>query len=384
MMPRLPLIGTLVAALTPAAASALELGDAEIVRSMELVGEVFLPLGEDVEGTRLLGLSGIVRIGESDEYVAISDDTAGPARIYTLQIDLADGRLDDGDVEVTGVALLNGPDGAPEVGSFDLEGIALDPDGATLLIASEGLGDGPTEAYAPFFWRVARDGSFVAELPLPDRYDQTAAAGSGVYNSGGFESLVYSADHGTLWMAAETALQQDGAKPTLEAPSRLRIMRWDTADPTQPSLAAEYVYELSAREGSQTLATDEGGDRSMVDLLPLGDTTLLALEREWIGGEPRTNTRPIALYEIDTAGAADVSGIAALKGDEEPVTKRLVLDFETLRSEGLVERVGSFEAMVFGPTLADGRRTLIMVEDNDDGVDTQIIAFAVDLAVAPQ
>ena len=54
----------------------------------------------------------------------------------------------------------------------------------------------------------------------------------------------------------------------------------------------------------------------MVDLLPVSDTVLLALEREWIGGEPRTNTRPIALYEIDVADADNVVGDEPLTGSE--------------------------------------------------------------------
>ncbi|MEO1089809.1 MAG: esterase-like activity of phytase family protein [Pseudomonadota bacterium] len=368
-----------LALLLAAPAIALELGDAPSIQSAEFLGETFLPLGLDVDGTRLLGLSGLARMGDSDTYVAISDDTDGPARFYTLTIDLADGRLDDGDVVVAGVTMLGGPDGDLPAGSFDLEGIALDPGAETLLVASEGRGNGPTDAHAPFVHRYALDGSFVGEFALPARYDQTAEGGWGVHDSGGFESLVYTADLGTLWLAVETALQQDGAKPTLDAPSRLRIMRWDTTDHLRPSLEAEYVYELSPRQGSTILASDEGGDRSMVDLLPLDDTSLLVLEREWIGGEPRTNTRPIALYEIDTADAEDVSKIDPLTGDEVLVEKRLVLDLDVLRQEGLVERIGSFEAMIFGPTLDDGRRTLILVEDNDDGVDTQIIAFAVEL-----
>jgi hypothetical protein len=364
-----------LAGLQPAAA--LEPADGSVVANLEFLGEVFIPLGHEVAGTRVLGLSGRLRLGETDTYVAICDDTNSPARFYTLTIDLSDGSLDEGDVTVDDVTLLGGPQGPLEIGTFDLEGLALDPGAATLLVASEGRGDGPADAHAPFLYRYSRDGAFVGALALPGRYDQTVTAGHGVYNSGGFESLVYSPDFDTLWMAAETALQQDGPKPTLEEPAHLRIMRWDSRDAGRPVLTAEYVYELSAREGSTILEADEGGDRSMVDLLPVTDTVLFALEREWIGGEPRTNTRPIALYEIDTANADDVSGVESLSGAETPVDRRLVLDFESVRAAGHVERVGSFETVIFGPTLEDGRRTLIFVEDNDDGVDTQIIVFGV-------
>lgn len=97
------------------------------------------------------------------------------------------------------------------------------------------------------------------------------------------------------------------------------------------------------------------------------------MDRRWT----RTNTRPIALYKINTRKADNVMDVEVLTGQERPVRKELVLDFDELGQAGLVDRIGSFEAMIFGPDLEDGRKTLIFVEDNDSSVDTQVIAFAV-------
>jgi hypothetical protein len=347
------------------------------ISHLDFIGETFIPFGLEVDGTVVLGLSGLTRVGNSNEYLAICDDTdGGPARYYSLTIDLDDGSLDEGDVSVNSVTLLTDENGPVPLGTFDLEGIALDPGTITLLYASEGRGDGPEAAHAPFIKRNSRFGQFINNIDVVPKYDQTQEAGRGVFNSGGFESLVYSPDFKTLWAAAETALQQDGDKSTLTDPSPARIIRYDARTALEPQAIAEYVYLVSPREGSSTDPDAEGG-RSLVDLLPINDHLLLALEREFISGEPRTNTRPIALFEIDLSHADNVIDQDALSGSELSVSKRLILDFEELRQAGHVERVGSFEAMIFGPRLPDGRWSLIFLEDNDAAVDTLVIAFAV-------
>jgi hypothetical protein len=345
---------------------------------MEFIGETFIPFGLQVEGTTVEGLSGLTRIGNTNRYLSICDVTDGtPARFYELEIDLSDGSLNDGDVNVVDVEFLNDENGALIPGTYDLEGIALDPGNITLLFASEGVSGGPG-GYAPYIKRNSRFGQHINHIEIDlEKLDQTDGEG-GVYGSGGFESLVYSKDFKTLWTAPETALQQDGSKPTSEVGALVRLMKFDSSDALNPHQVAEYVYQLSKKNGSIVNPGDfgTGGDRSMVDLLPINDHTLLVLEREWIGGEARTNTRPIALYVINTRRADNVMDVEVLSGEERPVTKKLVLDFDELRQAGLVERVGSFEAMIFGPDLDDGRKTLIFVEDNDSSVDTQVIAFA--------
>ncbi|RYF29900.1 MAG: esterase-like activity of phytase family protein, partial [Comamonadaceae bacterium] len=80
----------------------------------------------------------------------------------------------------------------------------------------------------------------------------------------------------------------------------------------------------------------------------------------------------LRLYEIDTRGAADVLAIDALTPyNHRPVTKTLVADFATL---GL-SRLDNSEGMCWGPPLADGRRMLVVVSD-DNFNPLQITQFA--------
>jgi len=345
---------------------------------IEFIGEAFIPFKQQVKGTIVEGLSGLTRIGETNRYLAIADPTnKPPARFYELEINIDDGSLDKGDVTVIDVTLIQDQAG-PLAGQFDLEGIALDPGYITLLIASEGVGKGATGA-APFIIRNSRFGQFINEIDIDlSKLDQTGGEG-GVYVSGGFESLVYSADFAILWAANETALRQDGVRSSPGAGSPARLFKYDATNALQPTAVAEYVYMVEPRHGSMVNpgVFGAGGGRSLVDLLPLGDSGLLALEREYTDGEPQTTTRPVTLYFINTEKAENVISIAALQGDELAVTKSLVFDLDNLRKNGLVERVGSLEAMTFGPRLDDGRKTLLLLEDNNSASATQVIALAI-------
>lgn len=46
-----------------------------------------------------------------------------------------------------------------------------------------------------------------------------------------------------------------------------------------------------------------------------------------------------------------------------PVTKKLVLDFETLKTQ--LGGIANLEGMTFGPKLANGKRSLVVVADDN-------------------
>ena len=180
-----------------------------------------------------------------------------------------------------------------------------------------------------------------------------------------------------LFMAPEDTLVQDGtpAKAGDGATGLARIIRYERAgDSWAP--AREFAHEVSARE--DMLAGE--GAIALVDLLAVDGDTLLALEREWPdmpGAMPPS--RNIKIFEIGLEGATDVIAMPRLDSDDlTPVSKRLVLDFDAVRdAENGVDGVLSHEAMVFGPTLDDGRPTLVMLSDNDGNRDHQLLVFAV-------
>ena len=109
----------------------------------------------------------------------------------------------------------------------------------------------------------------------------------------------------------------------------------------------------------------------LVELLPLNNQFLLAMERSFSVGVGNS----VALRLVGLPGADDVSGLDSLIGaDVESVTEAEVLDLTTL---GLT--LDNLEGMTFGPRLANGRRSLLIVSDNSStpGQVSQFLLFAV-------
>ena len=369
------LVPAALAAALPAAASA------QSIQSLELVGHATVSFAQEFDGAPVIGISGLARLGDTDRYLGISDDT-DDSLFYELEITTG---------ETPALAFVarhrfenpSAADGRFAAGSLDPEAIAYDARNDTVLWVSESRGGTNTPV---FMHEAARDGSFVREVPLDPKYDHTlnqAADGSltqGIFGSAGFESLTFVPDMSVLFAAPEDTLVQDGvsAKSGNGATGKARIIAF-SEDEAGWQPAAEYVYEVSAREDT----TSGEGANSLVDLLALDDTTLLALEREW-PDSPGANppSRNIKIFEISLDGATDVIGLATLDGaDATPVRKRLLLDLDDIAAaDNGVDGILSYEALIFGPDLADGRRSLIMLNDNDGERDNVLLVFAVNPA----
>ncbi len=361
----------------------------ESVSEIEFLGEVQFPTGFEFSGTEVGGLSALAYDPARDVYYALADDRSSDARFYTLGIDLNDGTLDDGDVTFSDVTQLLDQDGEPfESGSVDPEGIALTSRG-TLYISSEGDAGALID---PFIREVSLSAEFIQELPVPDIYLPTADQSSGIRNNQAFESLTITPDQRFLYTATEGALFQDGPDASVDEGSLSRILKYDltTGEPV-----ASYVYEVDAVPEAP-IPEDAFSTNGLVELLATDNNgTLLALERGFSVGQGNT----VKLFEIQTQGALDVLNTDDLFREEpldddgeilppgpfeiDPaVTKREILDIE--RDLGIAP--DNLEALAFGPTLADGRQSLIIASDNNfnpNGQFTQFLAFAVDFDTTP-
>lgn len=337
------------------------------------LGEETFPSGFQFQGTTVGGLSGLTYAPEFGLYAAISDDRSNvnPARFYALSIDLSDGTLDAGDVTFVGtLPLLSrmGTTYAPN--TIDPEGIVYNSNGF-FLISSEG---DTNQGIDPFIDGFTIPGQNVGPLPVPSKY-LVGTAGTGVRNNLAFESLTASPLETALFTATENALQQDGPTASTASGSASRILTYTLA---AGGPDAEYVYMTDpiafpanpagsfATSGLVELLAVRGeGDRT--------DTAFLALERSFSVGVGND----CKVYLVDLRGADDVSSLESLAGQLQivrPVRKELLFD---VRAFGIDP--DNLEALAFGPTLPDGRRTLIIVSDdnfNPNGQRTQFLAFA--------
>ncbi len=359
----------------------------KFVEGVEFLGSTELPSGTVFDGTVVGGLSGIVFDPATGHFLAVSDDrgagTDGTPRFYKLAIDLRDGALEDGDVMIRSVTALTLPDGSTlDAINPDPEGIAIDASG-DLYISSERNLDGRF----PQIFKVDARGQVFGELPVDAKFNGTSDA-FGVRNNLGFESLTLTPDQTTLYTATESALFQDGSASSVLTGAAARIIKYDVATGAP---VAEYMYEVDAIAAAP-IPPDAFADSGLVELLALDNQgTLLALERSFSVGAPDRGYTG-KLYLARTQGATNVIGEdsvpTAVEDDEleinvdELVQKDLIAD---LGDFGIV--VDNIEGLAFGPTLADGRPTVIIASDDNFSAfgpqATQFIAVALDIRAVP-
>ena len=236
--------------------------------------------------------------------------------------------------------------GSPKrVQGADQEGIAYDPLRGTLWIADE---EGPK------IEEFSLNGQRLGSVALPTIYRASR------YNLS-LESLTISPDGLELWTANEEALcneemgvdDGDTARPTTGSLVRLtRFLRKDCQSPWIPS--GQWAYQTDSPNGRPYKGNVWSG---VSDLCKLDDGRLLVLERAmrltWL--LPSFRCR---LYEVDCRAATDITKIPTLRQTAcVPAVKRLVYDADT--------SFANYEGICRGPSLPDGRHTLLLVSDGD-------------------
>lgn len=343
-----------------------------------------------VPRNRLGGISAIEYSGKDDEYVLLPD--RGPAdgatdylcRFHRVKLRVATG----GSPAVTAVLLsttmLTDESNRNLVGSataFDARdqarGLRFDPEGlrinrrGSLYLSDE---------YGPSVCEFSSSGRRTALLNVPQRFqiahpaatpeDELARNSTGRQPNGGFEGLAITPDGSRLYAAMQRPLLQD-SRPGKEGIKRhginTRIIEFNIARGT----TREYLYPL------------DDSSNGVNEILAVNDHEFLVLERDSRPGAEAVFKR---IFKIDLAGATDLSQRDVLPPDGIPADvtaarKTLFLDLLAPRF-GLAgpDSPEKIEGLAFGPTLADGRRLLIVAIDNDFHADKPILlhAFAVD------
>ncbi len=203
-------------------------------------------------------------------------------------MDLSDGTLDTGDIAFTQVTEILDKNGDSfSVASVDPESIRISPFPDLLYWTSEGDAN---QGLPPFIRVMTRNGQFVDEFGLPEKYapDQER----GIRNNLAFESLTFSYNGKHLFTATEGALKQDGPTSNLENASPVRVMRLNgkTGMPGK-----EFIYEtdpvIDAPVPAEAFSTN-----GLVELLAVGPGYFIAVERAFSVGKGNS----IRLYLTST------------------------------------------------------------------------------------
>ena len=337
------------------------------IPKITFLGEVNFPTGLKFKNTEVGGLSGITYNGDKQIYYAISDDRSSKAaaRFYTLEIDLDRDKISEETVTFIDVTTLLNETGQPFPPlSIDSEGITFTQ--KSLFISSEGDRERQIQ---PFIREFSLVGKQLQSLPIPEKF--LIQPNSGVRNNLALENLTVTPSKKYLFTATENALIQDGTEANISTGSPCRILQYDLI---KGEAKKEFLYITEPI----TSTSNNFGDfktNGLVEIIALDDTHLLSLERSF----SLDTGNVIKLFQVDLSNADNIQKINSLNNQFthiSPVKKELLSDLSNL--ELILDNI---EGMTFGPKLADGQRSLILVSDNNFNPlqSTQVLIFGTNL-----
>jgi hypothetical protein len=219
----------------------------------------------------------------------------------------------------------------------DPEGIRVAPNG-NLYVSSEGnFSTDAAGLFQPFVREIRLDGSFVRDFETPAAFNYVDNTTSGGRSNKLFEALAVTPD-GSVFTANEDALVEDGPLTTLAAGSAIRVLK---LDPATGKSGAQYAYQLPKIPLDKAASGSFPPDNGLPELLAVSNSEFIAIERAFADGVGNT----IRLTR------ATIEGV----------------------------KLDNIEGISWGPRLANGNRTLVLVADNNfaDNQVTQFLAFEV-------
>lgn len=275
-------------------------------------------------------------------------------------------------------------------GSVSTLGRSLDPEGLTKLPNGNFL---VSDEYGPSVLEIDPSGKVLRTFTTPanilakngntlDYVNGRPTINSGRQDNRGFEGITISADGKTAYAILQDPLVNEGAQNDGRRSRNVRIVAFDTATGTS---TGQFIYQLedaaalnSVTPGNTFNPTSQGRNIGVSAIQTLPDGRLLVLERDNRGFGPTdpTGATPVAfkgLFVINLAGATDVSAISlagsnALPAGVSAVSKTAYLDIRAKLLAAGITIGEKIEGVAFGPRLAGGGVSLILITDNDFSV----------------
>lgn len=336
---------------------------------LDFFAETSLPAGSKIMSQKVGGLSGLFWNGQ--HLLAVSDDRGkfGGGRVYEMDLRIKSEKVEL--IPVKSIA-INGTGKEP----LDLEGLGILPDGS-MLLTSEGDNNAKPRSLPRIFITNAL-GVHKSDIALPDRFvpERLGEQKKGIENNRGFEALTVSADGTQIYAMSETPIISD--QPEGENSSLwLRLIHFSKEKGTY-----KFVEELPYLISTPT-ETDLGPElfRGVSEMLFWKEKKFLVLERG-----ARFGTKGIrytgGIYMADFQGTKDVSKISKLPSAKlsSPLKDKLV-DLESLMISEKPgrDKLENFEGLAWGPNLPDGRKTLLVISDDNFSPreKTQLLVFTV-------
>ena len=376
----------LLAAATLAALSATAFAAPGFVNGLVLPGDLLdLSGGTSVNGGRVGYFSDLYYDTLRQEWWGLSDRGPGGGTLsyetrmqrFTLDVNPGTGAIsnfqirqtvvfrDAGGVAFNGLApALPGTLGR----AFDPVGLVINPRNGHALVSDE---------YGPSLLEFDRSGALLRRYDVPANLlprvgsstDYTAlppALNHGREVNRGLEGLAMSPDGRFAFAMLQNGTLDDGYNAgTGTRGLHTRIVQYDT---DTGAAVAQYAYKLQS----------SGQGRGISALVAINDHQFLVLERNNRGvGVPNANlaSPDKKVYQIDLAGATDVSGIALNDaGIGFTAATKTATPFIDLAAAGTLQAAlggvspEKWEGLAIGPRLADGSYLVLAGTDNDYSV----------------
>ncbi len=349
------------------------------IGSLKFINEYVVPYNQDYKGTTIGGLSGIDYDPEKGIYYFISDDRSAvnPARFYTAKLIVSEKGIDS--VQWIATTPMLQSSGKPYPNSKqdpahtpDPEAIRFNKKTNELVWTSEGeriVHGKDTVLENPAITSISLNGKYIDTFPLPENLLMRAPE-KGPRQNGVLEGLTFDNNFQTLYVNVEEPLYEDGPRADTKPNNAwVRIYKYDIASKKN---TAQFAYHLEPI-AYPAIPIDAFKINGIPDIYAVGKNKLLVIERSFSSGRlPCT----IKVFLADLNAAEDIKENSSLKINPvtKPIKKKLLLNMDDLKIY-----IDNIEGVTFGPTLANGHRTLIFVSDNNFASfqKTQLLLFEI-------
>ena len=346
---------------------------------LKFLSEYVVPYDQQLANTTIGGLSGIDYNPEKEEYYLIADDRSekNPARFYSARILINNNKIDS--VVFLKNTFLKDESGKFYPNSFhdpfhtpDPEAMRYNPKNNTFIWSSEGeriVNSKKIILENPAVTEIKPNGDYIDTFRLPQQLMMHAAE-NGPRQNGVFEGLTFSQDYKSLFVSVEEPLYQDGPPAgTGDSAGIVRIIKFDM-NTKKPVAQFAYVIDPVAHPAITPSSFKING---ISDILSFDKNKLLVIERSYSTGRLSCT---IKVFIADIASATNINDVASLKNKQvKRVSKKLLFNMDDLRIY-----IDNIEGVTFGPTLSNGKKSLIFIADNNFNPleQTQFLLFEIE------
>lgn len=238
--------------------------------------------------------------------------------------------------------------------ALDLESVFVDEKTQETYFVSEGS---IRKNKLPTVFKTDSVGNFIESFQLPKNLLNI----KNIRHNAVFEGSSKSIDKKGFWVAMEGVLKSDGTEPTFTkkiAPIRITYFNKDTKKATK-----QFAYSL---ENITKPAKGNINLNGVTAILEYKKNCFFIVERTYQNGYGAYGNS-IRIFEAkidkETTNILALDSLKTLK--IIPLKKRFLLDFSTLKenlTEGIIDNI---EGITFGPKLANGNESLVLVADDN-------------------